>query len=496
MGQIGAPWTGRLLGGRYELRQLLGRGGMARVYEAWDSVLGRRVAVKALDDRLSGEPALMRRFSREARAAAGLLHPNIVAVHDAGKDGELPYIVMELVEGTTLAGRLAGGPLEIGVAAAIAADVCLALEHAHRRGVIHRDIKPGNILLDPDGGVKVADFGIAKVAALPGTTGEGATPGTAEYLAPEQAWSEGVDARADLYALGCCLYEMLTGGPPFGTVGDPLAPSDSETGEHLTSVQIAVRHLLQPPIPPSELRGDIPEPLQRIVMKALAKRPSERHQSAEDLRRELLPLARTPDAHADDAPAAAGVAAPDKPRPPGADGRRRRHRRPIVRRIVRGKTALAGLIGLTLLVAGVTVVTLAPATRNGSDQPTAAGPTTSGPTASAPEVATPESTTPPPSGGSDTTQPPATTTPPSTAPPPAVERPGDRVPNVVGLHVDEASAMLGERGIGTAVEAIPTSDRGRLLRVLSQDPPAGTAVRPGLTINVVVPQWFDANAGA
>jgi serine/threonine protein kinase len=473
MGQIGASWAGRLLGGRYELRRLLGRGGMARVYEGWDSVLGRRVAVKVLDDRLSGEPALMRRFSREARAAAGLLHPNIVAVHDAGKDGELPYIVMELVEGTTLAGRLAGGPLGIGVAVAIAADVCLALEHAHRRGVIHRDIKPGNILLDPGGGVKVADFGIAKVAALPGTTGEGATPGTAEYLAPEQAWSEGVDARADLYALGCCLYEMLTGGPPFGTVGDPLAPSDSETGEHLTSVQIAVRHLLQPPIPPGELRGGIPQPLERIVMKALAKRPSERHQSAEDLRRELLPLASTPDADAG----------------PGADGRRRRP-------IAGHGTALAGLIGVTLLVAGVTVATLDPGTTNGADQPTAAGPTTSGPTASAPEVATPESTVPPPSGSSDTTRPPTTTPPPRTAAPPAAEQPGDQVPNVVGLHVDEASAMLGERGIGTAVEAIPTSDRGRLLRVLSQDPPAGTTVRPGLTINVVVPQWFDANADA
>jgi serine/threonine-protein kinase len=462
---------GRPLGGRYELRQLLGRGGMARVYEAWDGVLGRRVAVKVLDERLTEEPTLVARFGREARAAAGLAHPNIVAVHDAGQDGPVPFIVMELVVGSALAERLSAGPLPPGEAAAVAADVCLALQHAHRRGVVHRDIKPGNILLGADGRVKVTDFGIAKVASLPGTTGGGTAPGTAEYLAPEQAWSERVDARADIYSLGCCLYEMLTGVPPFGTVGDRLDTEGAETGEHLTSVQIAVRHLLHPPVPPGELRDGIPDRLAEIVLRALAKRPADRQQGPEELRQDLLPFRRAPAQ-----PAATAAAATTEELPRRATG-------PVVSR----RVAIGGIGGLALLGAVAAAVALDPdggrGAGTGAPGPTAEAAGTTGPPTSAAPATT---------GAPPATEPPATE-----APSRAAEAAGrfEIVPDVVGLHQDDASATLSELGLGTAVQAVPTRRRDRLQRVLSQDPPAGTRVPRGQAIRVVVAQWLDADAG-
>jgi serine/threonine protein kinase len=206
---------GRVLVGRYALGAMLGAGGMAQVYRARDRVLRRTVAVKVLSPPYDQDPELVARFGREARAAAALSHPNIVAIYDSGADGDLHYLVMEHMEGETLAALLRReGPLAPGRAALVAHQVCQALAAAHARGLVHRDVKPGNLLLSSAGLVKVTDFGIAKAMATPTLTGDGTLLGTAAYLSPEQAQGRPVDARSDLYALGCMLHELLTGTPP------------------------------------------------------------------------------------------------------------------------------------------------------------------------------------------------------------------------------------------------------------------------------------------
>ncbi|HVM12491.1 MAG TPA: protein kinase, partial [Actinomycetota bacterium] len=208
--------AGRILGDRYELGPVVGRGGMATVYRARDRVLHREVAVKVLQPQLARDQEFIERFRREARAAAGLSHPNIVGVHDHGSDGSDHFIVMEFVEGRTLAEVLdEEGALETGRAIAIATDVAAALSAAHERGLVHRDVKPANILLTDRGRVMVTDFGIARAATSQGLTMTGTVLGTASYLSPEQARGEPVDERSDVYSLGCVLYEMLTGEPPF-----------------------------------------------------------------------------------------------------------------------------------------------------------------------------------------------------------------------------------------------------------------------------------------
>src|SRR5690606_30567652 len=207
----GGVVSGRLLNGRYRLHSLIGRGGMAEVWRGEDLRLERRVAVKLLGE--STDPDRLARFRREARTVARLSHPNIVTGHDLGVDGGVTYLVMELIEGTSLATRLAKGPLTVGDAVAIAGQVCDALAAAHAAGIVHRDIKPGNILLTPAGTVKVCDFGIARLLHASPTqlTTTGTVIGTSEYMAPEQASGAPVDGRTDLYALGCVLYAMLTG---------------------------------------------------------------------------------------------------------------------------------------------------------------------------------------------------------------------------------------------------------------------------------------------
>ena len=200
-------------GGRYRLERPLGHGGMASVYLAHDAELDRPVAVKLLAESLAGDTAFRRRFLREARLAARLSHPNVVAVFDAGEaDGGRPYIVMEYVEGTTLEDR---GPLPPAEGVALAVQACHGLAHAHAAGLVHRDVKPHNLLLRTDGTLKVADFGIARAAEATALTQVGTVLGTAAYLAPEQAAGEEVTAAADVYSLGAVLYELLTGRPPY-----------------------------------------------------------------------------------------------------------------------------------------------------------------------------------------------------------------------------------------------------------------------------------------
>ena len=258
-----------VLGDRYELGPRLGTGGMATVYRARDRVLGRDVAVKILADGYASDTRFVERFRREARAAAGLNHPNIVTVYDHGDDDGSRYIVMEHVQGRTLADVLAQeGPLAPERAAAITAGVARALDAAHQRGLVHRHVKPANILLTEDDRAKVADFGIARAAADAALTATGTVIGTATYIAPEQAAGTAVDHRSDIYSLGCVLYEMVAGRPPF-------------TAE--TEVALASRHVHEDPEPPSSHQGGIPPDLERVAMTALAKDPERRFHSAEEM---------------------------------------------------------------------------------------------------------------------------------------------------------------------------------------------------------------------
>jgi eukaryotic-like serine/threonine-protein kinase len=267
--------AGKTIAGRYRLQTVLGHGGMATVWRAVDERLGRPVAIKLLPTGAgSADPAAARRFDQEAHAAAQLSHPNIVAVHDVGRDQDTAYLVMELVDGDSLADHLAHGSLPTDRAVTIATQICDALAAAHRAGVIHRDIKPANIVLASTGTVKVCDFGIARLThqQQTGLTATHTVLGTSAYMAPEQATGGPIDTRADLYALGCVLYAMLTGRPPF-TGDNPMA--------------VLHQHLHQPPAPTRTLRPDVPADLDRLVSDLLAKNPADRPATAEGVRHRL-----------------------------------------------------------------------------------------------------------------------------------------------------------------------------------------------------------------
>jgi beta-lactam-binding protein with PASTA domain/predicted Ser/Thr protein kinase len=271
----------RLLGGRYQVGELLGYGGMAEVHRGRDLRLGRDVAIKMLRTDLARDATFQERFRREAQNAAALNHPAIVAVYDTGEEvsstGEkLPFIVMEFVNGRTLKEVLAQEQrLQPRRALEIIADICAALEFSHRHGIIHRDIKPGNVMLTQNGQVKVMDFGIARALASGATTmtQTSAVIGTAQYLSPEQARGEAVDARSDVYAAGCVLFELLIGHPPF--VGD-------------SPVSVAYQHVREDPRAPSDINHEVPPDVDAIVLKALAKNPLNRYQSAQEMRADAL----------------------------------------------------------------------------------------------------------------------------------------------------------------------------------------------------------------
>ena len=331
---MGADQVGRL-GDRYEVGGLLGRGGMADVRVGRDLRLGRTVAIKRLRNDLASDPTFQARFRREAQSAASLNHPAIVAVYDTGEeiqpDGQgVPYIVMELVEGQTLREILRQDRKILPQRALdITADVLSALDYSHRAGIVHRDIKPANVMLTPAGQVKVMDFGIARAIADSSSamTQTAAVVGTAQYLSPEQARGEQVDARSDIYSTGCLLFELLTGRPPF--VGD-------------SPVSVAYQHVREEPVAPSTLNPEVTAGMDAVVLKALTKRTEDRYQSAAEMRADIervlagmevapptnavqpaaMPMAPPPQ----DATStmAATTAAPPPPQQPYDQGRKRR----------------------------------------------------------------------------------------------------------------------------------------------------------------------------
>jgi eukaryotic-like serine/threonine-protein kinase len=263
--------------GRYRIMRKLGAGGMANVYLAEDQELGRRVAIKILNDRHAGDDQFVERFRREAKNAAGLSHPNIVSIYDRGEAEGTYYIAMEYLDGRTLKELIVSrGPAPIKTAIEYTRQILAAIGHAHRNGIVHRDIKPHNVVVDSDGRLKVTDFGIARSGASQ-MTEAGSIIGTAQYLSPEQAKGAPVDQRSDLYAVGVVLYEMLTGKVPFS--GD-------------TPLEIAMKHLSKVPEPPSKLRPEVSEDLDMIVLRALAKDPDERYQTAEEMAADLSRVAR------------------------------------------------------------------------------------------------------------------------------------------------------------------------------------------------------------
>src|SRR5215216_5111950 len=268
---------GTVFDGRYRIERKLGAGGMADVYLAEDQELGRRVAIKILNDRHAADDSFIERFRREAKNAAGLSHPNIVSIYDRGEAEGTYYIAMEFLDGRSLKELIVSrGPAPVSVAIEYARQILAALRFAHRNGIVHRDIKPHNVLVDSDGRLKVTDFGIARAGASQ-MTEAGSIIGTAQYLSPEQAKGSPVDQTSDLYSVGIVLYELLTGVVPF-------------TGD--TPVEIAMKHLSAVPDPPSSHRGEIPRELDKVVMRALAKDAHERYQTAEEMDADLARVAR------------------------------------------------------------------------------------------------------------------------------------------------------------------------------------------------------------
>ena len=270
----------QLLAGRYELGEILGTGGMSEVFRGRDTVLGRDVAVKLMRRELARDENFYQRFRREAQNSASLGHPSIVSIYDTGEestpDGDLPYIVMELVEGDTIRDLVRlHGAMDPQQALGVMADVCGAIDFSHRKGIIHRDVKPANIMITRDGAVKVMDFGIARAVSESTSTltQTSAVLGTAQYLSPEQARGESVDPRSDVYSAGCVLYEMLTGRPPF-------------TGE--SPVAVAYQHVREDPRPPSSVNPALDRYVDAIVMQAMAKNPENRYATAGDMRTDLI----------------------------------------------------------------------------------------------------------------------------------------------------------------------------------------------------------------
>jgi serine/threonine-protein kinase len=403
-----------VLAGRYRLGRRISRTEMAEVYEAVDEVLDRTVAVKVLLPELAGDSDFVTRFQREARAAASLNHPNIVAVYDSGEHEGQYFIVMEYVDGPTLADVIKeDAPLPETRTAEIGMEIAAALAAAHQQGIVHRDVKPGNVLLGGGGMVKVVDFGIARVLeAQTDLTRPGTIVGSATYLSPEQAKGDTVGPASDIYSLGVVLYCLSAGQAPFS--GD-------------TPIAIAHQHVHQEPPPPSEVVPDISPAFEALVLRTLAKDPADRPPSAEAVRQELLDVVEGATAPEATSPDSTAVMAPTpRPRPTGAgtqvltspgaaaasvDAERRR------------RAALTAVVAVVLAVAVIALVAaIADQVRNNESPPatTIATTTTLAPRVTRPAVVTTKATTPPTTAAPEPTVPPTAPTifPPTTDPQP------------------------------------------------------------------------------
>jgi len=479
--------TPQVLLDRYEVGRLLGAGGMAEVFEGRDRLLARRVAIKVPLSQHAHDPDFAQRFRREAQAAASLSHPGMVAVYDTGSENGTHFIVMEYVDGRTLKDVIrAEAPLYPDRAAEITADVCAALGAAHARGLVHRDVKPANIMLMPDGRVKLMDLGIARAAAGETVTQTAAMLGTAQYLSPEQAQGQDVDFRSDLYSLGCCLYEMLTGTVPF---------------RGATPVAIVYRHVREDPSPPRLLNPDVPPSLEAVCLKAMAKRPEDRYQTAAEFRADLERARagqRTAAGPAAGGAATAAMATTVLPplggypgagdpasayRPPVTAGRAARHAAeapPGRRRWWLYVLVPLGVLALAVLVAFVV-------SRLVDTPATTAGTTPTLPTATrapvVPTTALQTSTSQLPT----TSRLPTTTAPPTTVPSTTQQQPGQvQVPDVIGRRARVARAQLQAAGLRVEQREVPVGDPRQEGRVVIQLPQAGTTVGRDSTVTIVV----------
>ena len=494
--------TTRLLAGRYEVGEIIGRGGMADVHVGTDSRLGRKVAIKLLRSSLANDPAFRTRFRQEAQAAARMAHPTIVRVFDAGEDTFLepngsesvaPFIVMEHVDGRMLKDIISEGPLAAEEAVRIIEGVLTALEYSHRAGVVHRDIKPGNIMITKTGQIKVMDFGIARAISDSSATvaQTSAILGTAQYFSPEQAKGESVDARTDLYSTGVVLFEMLTGRAPF-------------RGE--TPVSVAYQHVSETPVAPSSLNFHVSPALDAVVLRALTKDRFERYQSAAEFRADVetasagnIPARKLPGSDAGSTlfggPRAAASGPDVAMKRLGADDDRavRTQSRPPVVWIWAGITTLAVIVvAVVIWVLSLGPVALVPETTR--VVPSVAGATYASASAALQnedlvplEMREPSGTVP--EGDVIRTDPTdGARVSPGTEVDVYVSSGASPVtiPSVVNLDVAAAEALLEGAGLIAGSQSVEHSPNIAAGVVLRTDPVAGTEVREGDTVNLVV----------
>jgi eukaryotic-like serine/threonine-protein kinase len=495
---VSQPATERVLGGRYRLVREIARGGMAAVWRARDTLLDREVAVKLLHPQFATDPEFLERFRREARAAARLSHPNIVPIYDVGEHDGIPYIVMELVEGDNLKERIRqAAPLSDAEIRAVGATLASTLDYAHRKGLIHRDVKPQNVLLGEDGRPRLTDFGIAQAMASSGLTRTGAVMGSVHYIAPELVRGRTALPQSDIYSLGVVLYEMATGRVPF---------------QAETDLAVALAHVEQTPAAPRALNARLAPDLEATILQALAKAPEMRFGSAAEFAEALRTPRRMP------MPVQAAAAAtdathrmPTQPMRQPAVAQRRTTSAvaavqpgPFARRTARPRPrgASNGMIGLLVALAAVLVALgagfygLATLSRQGFVSEPTPVPTPQ-PTAPPKPVAVPTNTplpaptaTPQPS---DTPVPPtatpepptATPVPPSPTPPPATPTPRVvAVPQLRGRTLDQARTALAQLGLTVTVRGVNANVEKDI--VADQTPDAGANVAPGTTLTLSV----------
>ncbi len=451
-----------VLNQRYRLLDKIGEGGMATVYRAEDTLLERTVAVKVLRPQYAADPDFLARFLQEARSAARVAHPNIVSVYDVGSDAaaDCHYIVMEYVEGPSLKTAIReSAPLSVALAVDIAVQMLTALSFAHQKGLVHRDVKPQNILVGPDGQVKVADFGIARAANSPQLTTTGVVLATVEYCSPEQAMGKAATAASDIYSVGVVLYEMLTGSLPF--------QADS-------AVAVALKHLQEPPRPPRELNPAVPRRLEAIVLQALAKEPERRFQTAADMRQALRtyqqfgeeatttfrPVAPAPASPAGPAVAAAAPPVPTRSHPASRGG----------------VDWLAVVLGLLVFVLVAGAVPLALRVYSLYFEPRIAPSPTP-----APVVVQPAPTYTPEPTATATSTPTATPLPPTPTLPPSVV-----VPRLIGKPFERVQRELGDLGLSVRITGDEFSGQYAPNVVTFQSPPPDTPVQPASMVEVRV----------